>query len=322
MHYFPGPLKSLDEILPGRTAKRDLPADLAKALGKRGMKLFLYYHLGAHDDPEFLKASRLLGNRHHQVLQQLAEDDFRGRPTLWRQLAGWWFDDGSTNYYYRSAPWEALAKAAKAGFPQRFISFNAWEMNNPTEFHDFCTGEACYDPRGIDALLTPANKGIYPSGTHAGLPASACLISDSNWVHTSPNTPPSGPKWNADQLTELLNKLHRPQERPDLQSGNHPGRPTLTGEHRHFQGSRWEIALTSPRNSVQHTEWLKSPMNSARIFRIKTSCPAAACCCARRQTSWSVGCRPGGTRAGTRLTMSLNRESIVSASQPTHHPYP
>ena len=31
------------------------------------------------------------------------------------KLAGWWFDDGATNYYYRSAPWEALAKAAKAG---------------------------------------------------------------------------------------------------------------------------------------------------------------------------------------------------------------
>jgi hypothetical protein len=205
MHYFPGPLKALDEILPGRTAKRDLPADLAKALGKRGMKLFLYYHLGAHDDPEFLKASgfwetdttKFFGNW-QKMISEVGQ-------RYGKQLAGWWFDDGSTNYYYRSAPWEALAKAAKAGFPQRFISFNAWEMNNPTEFHDFCTGEACYDPRGIDALLSPANKGFYPSGTHAGLPASACLIADANWVHTAPNTPPSAPKWNVDQLTDLIN---------------------------------------------------------------------------------------------------------------------
>ncbi|MFM2242027.1 MAG: hypothetical protein RLZ97_882, partial [Verrucomicrobiota bacterium] len=71
----------------------------------------------------------------------------------------------------------------------------------------FCTGEACYDPRGIDALLSPADKGIYPSGTHAGLPASACLISDSNWVHTSPNTPPSAPRWNAEQLGDLLKQF-------------------------------------------------------------------------------------------------------------------
>lgn len=204
MHYFPGPLKSLDDILPGRTATRDLLADLAKALGKRGMKLFLYYHLGAHDDPEFLKASgfwetdttKFFGNW-QKMISEAGE-------RYGKQLAGWWFDDGSTNYYYRSAPWEALAKAAKAGFPQRFISFNAWEMNNPTQFHDFFTGEAVYDPRGIDNLLTPEHKGFYPSETHAGLPASACLISDSNWVHTAPNTPPSAPKWNTDQLIDLM----------------------------------------------------------------------------------------------------------------------
>ncbi len=204
MHYFPGPLKSLDDVLPGRTTKRDLPADLAKELGKRGMKLFLYYHLGAHDDPEFLNASgfwetdttKFFGNW-QKMISEAGE-------RYGNQLAGWWFDDGSTNYYYRSAPWEALAKAAKAGFSQRFISFNAWEMNNPTEFHDFFTGEACYDPRGIDALLTPEHKGFYPSGTHTGLPASACLISDRNWVHTAPDTPPSAPKWNADQLTDLI----------------------------------------------------------------------------------------------------------------------
>lgn len=77
-------------------------------------------------------------------------------------------------------------------------------MNNPTPFHDFCTGEACYDPRGIDGLLTKEAAGRYPSGTHTGLQASACLISDSNWVHTSRDSAPSAPRWNAGQLTELL----------------------------------------------------------------------------------------------------------------------
>jgi hypothetical protein len=204
MHYFPGPLKSLDAILPGRTAKRDLPADLAKALGKRGMKLFLYYHLGAHDDAEYLQASgfwetdttKFFGHW-QSMISEIGE-------RYGDQLAGWWFDDGSTNYYYRSAPWESLAKAAKAGFAQRMVSFNAWELNNPTSFHDYCTGEACYDPRGIDGLLKPEDRGIYPSGTHAGLPASACLIADSNWVHTAANTPPSALRWNAEQLTQLL----------------------------------------------------------------------------------------------------------------------
>ena len=162
MHYFPGPLKALDEILPGRTAKRDLPADLAKALGKRGMKLFLYYHLGAHDDPEFLKASGFWETDTTKFFGNWQKMISEAGQRYGKQLAGWWFDDGSTNYYYRSAPWESLAMAAKAGFPQRFISFNAWEMNNPTQFHDYCTGEACYDPRGIDALLTPGTQGVLP----------------------------------------------------------------------------------------------------------------------------------------------------------------
>lgn len=207
MHYFPGPLKALDEILPGRTATRDLPADLAKALKKRGMKLFLYYHLGASDDPEFLNASGFWETDTTRFFNNWRTMIAEAGERYGDQLAGWWFDDGSTSYYYRSAPWESLARAAKAGHPRRFISFNAWELNNPTQFHDFCTGEACYDPRGIDALLSPADKGVYPSGTHAGLPASACLISDSNWVHTSPNTPPSAPRWNAEQLGDLLKQF-------------------------------------------------------------------------------------------------------------------
>ncbi len=205
MQYFPAPLKSLDAIIPGRTTQRDLPADLAAALAKRGMKMFPYFHLGAHDDPDWLKASgfwEIDTSRFFNNLQSIISE---AGNRYGDKLAAWWFDDGSTNYYYRSAPWESLAKAAKAGNPRRLVSFNAWELNNPTQFHDYCTGEACYDPRGIDALLTPDSKGVYPSGTQAGLPASACLISDSNWVHGSRDTPPSGPRWHANQLTGLIN---------------------------------------------------------------------------------------------------------------------
>jgi hypothetical protein len=57
MQYFPAPIKALDAIIPGRTTTRDLPAELAAALNKRGLKLFLDYHLGASDDTEWLKAS-------------------------------------------------------------------------------------------------------------------------------------------------------------------------------------------------------------------------------------------------------------------------
>lgn len=97
-----------------------------------------------------------------------------------------------------------LARSAKAGDPQRMISFNAWEWNNPTPFDSYCTGEACYDPREIDGLIQPENQRIYPVSTPEGLLASACLIADSNRIHTAPKTPPTALCWNADQFTELL----------------------------------------------------------------------------------------------------------------------
>ncbi|MEX1048156.1 MAG: alpha-L-fucosidase [Akkermansiaceae bacterium] len=202
--YFPAPLKSLDRILPGRTTRRDLVAELAEELKKQNMKLFLYYHIGAHDDSKWLNATRfwdtdtsVLFNNWQSIVREVGE-------RYGETLAGWWFDDGITNYYYRSAPWEALARAAKAGNPRRLISFNAWALNNPTQFHDFCTGEACENPAGIDGLLTPKAKGLYPSGTHAGLQASACLVAESDWIHRRPNAAPARPKWNATQLSELL----------------------------------------------------------------------------------------------------------------------
>ena len=122
--YFPGPSHVLDTLLPGRTTSRDLVGDLAAALQKRGMKLMLYYHLGAGSDPAWIKASGAM------------ETDTTRFFTNWRsfiteigerygeRLAGWWFDDGAVAYYYRSAPWESLHRAARAGFAQRLIGWN------------------------------------------------------------------------------------------------------------------------------------------------------------------------------------------------------
>ncbi|MCX6876835.1 MAG: alpha-L-fucosidase [Verrucomicrobia bacterium] len=205
--YFPAPLATLEKILPGRTSKRDLVADLAAALGQRGIKLMLYYHLGASDDSEWLKAagfwdtdtSRFFGN--WQAIITEAGERYKDH------LAGWWFDDGSTNYYYRSAPWEKLDRAAKAGFSQRLVGFNPWELNSPTEFQDYFTGEGFEDPRGYNNLLVRGGDGCYPAGTHQGLQASACLITEGDWVHTRKDSPVGTPRWNAKQLAGMLKEF-------------------------------------------------------------------------------------------------------------------
>jgi hypothetical protein len=146
--YFPAPLAALDQILPGRTASRDLVADLAKALEARGLRLLLYYHLGAAQDRDWMAAagfwetdtSRFFGNWSRIVRE--AGQRYGSR------LAGWWFDDGMVTYYHRSPDWRTLTAAAKDGYAQRVVGYNPWVYPSPTPFQDYYCGEGNADPAG------------------------------------------------------------------------------------------------------------------------------------------------------------------------------
>ena len=206
--YFPAPIRAIDRILPGRTAPRDLVADLAGALGKRGIRLMLYYHIGASSDPQWLKASgfwetdtrRIFGNW-TAIISEVGER-YGGR------LAGWWFDDGAINYYYRSAPWERLTRAARAGNPRRLVSYNPWVLPSPTEFQDFCCGEG-FEDAGAGGLLQVGGDGRYTAGTYQGLQACATLITEGDWVHGRKDTEIGKPRWSAEQLATVLSDFAR-----------------------------------------------------------------------------------------------------------------
>ncbi|HEY3323503.1 MAG TPA: alpha-L-fucosidase [Planctomycetota bacterium] len=201
--YFPAPIKALDKILPGRTAQRDLVADLAGALNKRGIKLMLYYHIGATSDPAWLKASgfwdtdttRIFANW-QAIIGEIGE-------RYGSTLAGWWFDDGSINYYYRSAPWEQLTRAAKAGFPQRVVGYNPWVLPSATEFQDYWCGEDNLDA-SVRGLLPAGGDGHLTGGSHKGQQACATVITEGDWVHTRRDSAVGKPRWNAEQLAALL----------------------------------------------------------------------------------------------------------------------
>ena len=207
-HYFPAPLASLDAILPGRTTKRDLVADLIDALGRRGIRLFLYYHLGAESDPEWLKASgffdtdtsKLFGNW-QKMIREVGERYGKG-------LAGWWFDDGAVNYYYRTAPWPELSRAAKAGNPDRLIGYNAWFQPPVTEFQDFHCGEIIEDPSYGGALL-PGGDGRYVGEPYQGLGAVSTIITEKYWDHSRPDEPISAARWNSDEIAALISEFRR-----------------------------------------------------------------------------------------------------------------
>jgi hypothetical protein len=205
-HFFPAPLESLDQILAGRTARRDLVADLADALGRRGVKLFLYYHLGASSDPAWLKATGFWETDTSRLFNNWTAMISEAGQRYGDRLAGWWFDDGAISYYYRSASWERLATAAKAGCASRLVAFNPWELPSPTEFQDYFCGEGNTDP-GMGGLVAIGGNGRISSGSHQGLQACATLITEQDWVHARKDTDIGPPKWNAPQLAALLKEF-------------------------------------------------------------------------------------------------------------------
>lgn len=202
---FPAPLKSLDAILPGRTAPRDLVAELSAALKKRGVKLFLYYHIGAASDPKWLRASGFWDTDTTKIFNNWTAIISEAGARYGENLAGWWFDDGTTNYYYRSAPWQRLTRAAKTGYPARLVAYNPWELPAATQFQDYFCGEGYNDP-SIGGWLTPEDNGILRGGSHAGMQACATLISEGDWVHDKRDTTIGAPRWNIAQLAELLRR--------------------------------------------------------------------------------------------------------------------
>jgi hypothetical protein len=202
--FFPAPLAALDAVLPGRTASRDLVADLAAALGRRGIKLMLYFHQGCGGDPEWLRESGFDApdsRRFYGIWQAMIRE---AGTRYGERLAGWWFDDGAVAAYPRNPPWEDLTRAAKAGCPERLVCFNRWELASPTEFQDFDAGEGCTDPRGSGGLLARGGDGRYPSGPQAGLQATACLMAQAAWVHDRRDAVFHPPRWNAAELAEML----------------------------------------------------------------------------------------------------------------------
>lgn len=184
--HFPMPLKSVDSIVPGHTTRRDLAADLAAALKKRGIKLMFYYHPG-HEDPTWWAANwgpdastargdkaRFLKNW-QAVIAEIGNrygDD----------LAGWFFDDGAL---YSPAGFEVLTKVAKSGSSKRLVSYNSWVLPTFTDFQDVHMGEMFTNanPADMDAC------GIYQSGPLKGNQAHCMVtVNSEGWGVWQPNT--------------------------------------------------------------------------------------------------------------------------------------
>jgi hypothetical protein len=157
--YFLSPNATYDKITgitPSRLSRRDLVADLAGALAKRGIKLLVYLPSGAPAGDRVAREALKWENGPHRnaEFQRHWEAIMREWSLRWGdKVAGWWFDGCYwPNQMYRTdeAPnFTSFAAAARAGNPNAVVSFNPGVVNRTlsvTPHEDYIAGEVS-DPK-------------------------------------------------------------------------------------------------------------------------------------------------------------------------------
>lgn len=215
--YISAPLKSLDAIIAGRTAERDLLGEMADALDKRGIKLIFYYHYGYdcnHSiDKDWMEASggykadkTELYENWMAIISEMGE-------RYGDKLHGWWFDGGQRYYNCHfdntpgdqgilSAPFKDLTLAAKSGNPERVVAYNSWIKPRLTEYQDYYGGEGAHVSGGL-------KNGMFPSGPQEGLLGHGCFIFESKWGHIEKNSTIAKPRYDLKKLTAMIQKAQK-----------------------------------------------------------------------------------------------------------------
>lgn len=196
IQWFPGPSVVHDRVLPGRTCDRDLIADLADAMDRRGVKLILYYHHGV-GDYEWSKASGFFKKDKSQFFQNeydiLAEVGQRYS----KKIAGWWFDDR-----YPDQPFKKLWEATKIGNPDRIVAWNSWFMPKSTEFQEYYSGEAA------QTLVVPEAGYFGEGGPAEGLQPHFLIIADDPWAHNSKDKDIVAPLYQDEKLIRYVKAVN------------------------------------------------------------------------------------------------------------------
>src|SRR4051812_42619058 len=132
--YYLAPNPTYDRITHANESKcsrRDLVADLAAALGKRGIRLMVYLPSGApaRDQAAVAALDWKNGPNRNATFQQNWEAIIADWSMRWgSRVSGWWFDGCYwPNHMYRAngAPdFASFAAAARAGNPAAAVAFN------------------------------------------------------------------------------------------------------------------------------------------------------------------------------------------------------
>jgi len=132
--HFLSPNSAYDAIVgirPSKCSRRDLVADLAAALSRRGIRLMVYLPAGAPDRDEVAvrKLEWRTGPFRNAEFQKKWERVIAEWSTRWgKRVSGWWFDGCYwPNAMYRSPQppnFASFAAAARKGNPDSLVAFN------------------------------------------------------------------------------------------------------------------------------------------------------------------------------------------------------
>ena len=175
---FPAPIKTLDNVLPGRTTKRDLIAEIAEALGKRNIKLLLYYNFS----PNGQVAQKLGADKNpEEWFQYLIDFVCEVSLRYGKSIAGWGYFDSTVSAYEMNMPWEDLYMAAIAGNPDAAVGISSQWRAQYSPFNNLQTGDSgC-------GLNDPLDKRLLEKGErYEGLQEHATFILDDFWYSQEP----------------------------------------------------------------------------------------------------------------------------------------
>jgi hypothetical protein len=191
-HHLPCPHPVVDQLIAGRTTRRDLLMEIADGLAKAGIRFALYYNHGTKathqhvQDPEWQEAAgSLRADRTTYYSNYCRIISWLGEHYGSKSMA-FWFDGAYELDAHPGTPWRRMTEAAKAGFPDRLVCYNAgieetgYALIPP--FQDYWAGESTsldFRPAGLTtpsglpwhAFLTwhPARNALgQPKRTRAG----------------------------------------------------------------------------------------------------------------------------------------------------------
>jgi len=184
-YYFPAPLHAMDEVIPGRTCKRDLIGEIADTLAKRQIRLMLYFHPGPgpSEDPDWAQAAGISPVDDEKNIRVML-NMFREIGELYgNRLAGWCVDGGDA-YYWRNFSFRELTVDLKAGNSSRVVSYFQWLF--PT-FSPYA-GDFVADIVDFGAPLAPPfpRDWFLPGAPYAGLTPHYHFTLEDEWYPDKP----------------------------------------------------------------------------------------------------------------------------------------